>query len=273
MRFIGIFIILLSTAQVKAQFHTFASRSELGPIVGGTFYMGDLNPYMPFKETNLAGGLVYRFNIHSRLSFRANFIYGHLEGDDANSSNAFRQNRNLSFHTDIYEGAVGVEFSYFPFQLGHERYKGTAYLLAEIGIFKMNPKTFTDDGDEVELRSLGTEGQGSELNSKSPYKLTQLVLPIGVGAKMSLSKRVGIGFEMGLRKTFTDYIDDVGSDNYVDPVLLSAANGPTAAALSNRSLSGDRFGQRGDSSFKDWYFFAGGMLTISLGNPTICWTH
>lgn len=268
-----IILALMLTNTMNAQFHTALSRSELGPIVGGTFYMGDLNPYVPFRGTNLAYGLVYRYNIHSRLSFRANFIYGGLEGDDALAKSEIRKDRNLNFHSDLYEGAAGLEFSYFPFQLGHDRYKATAYVLAEIGVFHMNPKTYTDAGDEVELRTVGTEGQGSDLNSKSQYKLTQLVIPLGIGAKFSLGKRVGMSLEFGVRKTFTDYIDDVGASSYVDPVALAAANGPLAAQLSNRSISGDRFGKRGDSRTKDWYFFAGGMITISLGNPSICYSH
>lgn len=273
MRDLILILFVLLTLQVNAQFHTAMSRSELGPIVGGSFYMGDLNPHLPFRGTNLAGGLVYRYNVHSRLSLRANFIYAQLEGDDALSTSAIRRDRNLNFYSNIFEGALGVEFSYFPFQLGHDRYKGTAYLMAQLGVFRMNPMTKTDGGDEVELRTIGTEGQGSDLSTSSQYNRTQVVLPFGVGAKVSLGKRVGLGFEFGVRKTFTDYIDDVGSANYLDPVALAAANGPLAAELSNRSLSGDRFGVRGDAKTKDWYFFAGGMITFTLGNPTICYSH
>lgn len=267
--FVSIVFIVVCSISI-GQFHTAASRSELGVMVGGTFYMGDLNPYVPFRGTNLAGGIVYRYNVHSRLSIRANVIYGHLEGSDALSSNASRNNRNLSFYTDIYEGAVGVEFNYFPFQLGHDRYKGTAYLLAQLGMFRMNPKAETNAGEEVELRTLGTEGQGTSLSYKSAYGLNQVVIPIGVGAKLSLGKRVGMCLEAGFRKTFTDYIDDVGSSSFVDPILLAAENGPLAAEMSNRSLNGQRFGSRGDTSSKDWYFFAGGMITFQLGKPAKC---
>ena len=270
MKLFAFLLIVFFQSTLWAQFHTFASRSELGVIVGGTFYMGDLNPYTPLRGTNLAGGIVYRYNVHSRLSVRANFIYGELEGSDALSDNAYRQNRNLSFNTDIYEGAVGVEFNYFPFQLGHDRYKGTAYLLAQLGMFRMNPKSMTDAGEEVELRQLGTEGQGTSLSGKSAYSLNQIVLPLGVGAKLSLGKRAGLCLEAGIRKTFTDYIDDVGSSAYVDPVLLAAENGPLSAEMSNRTLNGERFGSRGDASTKDWYFFIGGMITFRLGKPANC---
>jgi hypothetical protein len=133
----------------------------------------------------------------------------------------------------------------------------------------MNPKTEIN-GDMVELQPLGTEGQGSDLSSKNNYSLTQLCIPLGVGVKFALGKKAALSLEYGIRKTFTDYLDDVGSGSYVDPSLLSVANGPLAADLSNRSLDGDRFGKRGNASTKDWYTFFGGSLTFRLGKPNKC---
>jgi hypothetical protein len=272
LRYYILFIVVAFVGkQASAQFHTGKSKSELGFMVGGTYYIGDMNPFMPFRNTNLAGGLIYRYNVNARMSVRANFLYGKLHGNDAESKELLHQERNLSFSTRIFELAGGLEFNYFPFQLGHDRYKGTAYILAEIGLFRMNPKTTADGGGEVELQPLGTEGQGTSLNSKGRYSLTQLTIPLGVGAKMSLGEKASLNFEIGLRKTFTDYIDDVGSGSYVDPVVLAAENGPTAAALSNRSLSGDRYGRRGNASTKDWYVFAGAMVTFRLGQPATCY--
>jgi hypothetical protein len=236
-------------------------------MVGSTTYLGDLNQFIPYKRAHLAGGLVYRYNVNPRMSVRANLIYGRVSADDAESTEEIYRNRNLSFYSDIYELGAGVEFNYFPFQLGHDRYKGTAYILAEIGVFRMNPKT-TYYGNEIELRPLGTEGQGTSLNSKKHYSLTQVCIPLGVGAKLSISEYVGFSFEIGIRKTFTDYIDDVGANSYVDPEQLALESGPIAADLSNQS--GDRYGKRGNASTKDWYIFAGGMLTFRLGKPSNC---
>lgn len=254
----------------EAQFATNASRSELGIMAGGTFYIGDMNPFMPYRNTHLAGGIIYRYNLHPRAALRANFMYGSLSGDDSQSNLEHQIQRNLNFNTDIWELAGGIEFNYFPFQIGNDRYKGTAYLMAEVGLFRMNPKGIGDNGNEVELQPLGTEGQGTSLSERRPYSLTQLVVPIGVGVKLSLGEKAGLNFEIGLRKTFTDYIDDIGSESYVDPVALAAENGPLAASMSNRSLDGDRFGRRGDASTNDWYVFSGVMFTFRLGKPEKC---
>ena len=117
---------------------------------------------------------------------------------------------------------------------------------------------------------MGTEGQGSNLNNQRKYSNFQLCIPLGVGGKISLGKMATFNLDIALRKTFTDYLDDVGSDSYVNPVSLGAVNGEIAATLSNRSLDGNRYGKRGNSTTNDWYVYCGGMVTIKLGKGRAC---
>jgi len=263
------FVILILPFLSLSQRATTGFKSEFGLLVGGSNYIGDLNQFNPFYNTQLAAGLIYRYNVHSRMTLRANFTYGALKADDADAENEVHNNRNLSFESRIFELAGGLEFNYFPFQLGHDRYKGTGYLLAEIGIFHMNPMT-EYNGDMIELQPLGTEGQGSSLSTKENYSLTQLCIPLGVGFRISIGKKACLNFEYGIRKTFTDYIDDVGSDTFVDEDQLAQENGPIAAELSNRNLNGSRYGKRGTSATSDWYSFCGVMFTFRLGKPGVC---
>jgi hypothetical protein len=264
-----LFLLFIIPFLIYGQQQNFRSKSELGVLLGGSFYNGDLNQFRLFNNTHAAGGLVYRYNIHSRLSFRANVLYGKVSASDADAKLPLLVNRNLSFQSNIFEVAAGVEFSYFPFKLGSDKYKGTAYLLAEIGIFHMNPKAMYE-GSLVELQPLGTEGQGSSLSSKRNYSLTQLTVPIGVGCKLSLGKRVSLSLEYAIRKTFTDYIDDVKANTFVDRGTLEQENGALAAALSNRNINNEPYGKRGNTATKDWYTFFGAMLTFRLGKPNVC---
>jgi hypothetical protein len=270
MRYLILGIIISFLGQrATAQYPTTRSRSELGVLLGGSYYIGDLNQFRHFHRTQPAAGLIYRYTYHTRLALRANLTYGKVMASDADASQAINQNRNLSFESNIFEVAGGIEFNYMPFFLGSQKYKGTAYILAQIGLFRMNPMT-EYNGDMIELQPLGTEGQGSDLNSKKNYSLTQLSIPLGVGVKFALGKKVAVNFEYGIRKTFTDYLDDVGSNSYIDFTELAAANGPIAADLSNRSLDGSRFGKRGNESTSDWYSFFGAMITFRLGQPSKC---
>ena len=91
-------------------------------------------------------------------------------------------------------------------------------------------------GKEYELQPLSTEGQGlTAYTDLKPYSLVSFSIPFGLGIKWSISRTVSIGLEWGLRKTFTDYIDDV-SGRYADPSLLAAEKSPLAAGLSNRAF-------------------------------------
>jgi hypothetical protein len=87
-------------------------------------------------------------------------------------------------------------------------------------------------GNEVRLQPLGTEGQGMP-GFDSKYNLMSAGLSLGGGAKIKISETINIGFESSLRRTLTDYLDDL-SGNYVNYDDLSAGNGVLAASLGNR---------------------------------------
>jgi len=269
---IFIFFLIISGQRLVGQRHNFMSRSEIGFMGGGTYYIGDLNPSKQFQNTQIAGGLMFRHTIHSRFSIRASLLYGSVKADDALSNNLLLNNRNLSFSSSIFELSTNVEFTYLPFEVGHNKYKGTAYLTVGLGVFKMNPMT-TYEGNNIALQPLGTEGQSSSLGASQSYSLNQLCIPFGIGVKGSLSKRLALSVEFGIRKTFTDYLDDVHSNTYINTAQLSDVNGTISSSLSNRSLDGNNNGFRGDPSTKDWYIFSGVMLSIRLGDPSNCFYH
>ena len=134
-------ITVIFALQIHAQQQNHRSRSELGVILGGSNYLGDLNTYNPLYNIKPAGGILYRYNVHSRLCWRGSLLYGNVGASDADASEALLRNRNLSFQSTIYEIGGGLEFSYLPFQLGHDKYRGTAYIMVGVSLFHMNPKT------------------------------------------------------------------------------------------------------------------------------------
>jgi len=252
----------------KAHQHNNWSRSELGIMGGASYYIGDLNQ-KHFKNSNLAGQLMFRYNINSRLAFRSNFTYAFVEGYDNQSNRDVYKNRNLSFQSEIYELGAGMEITYFPFEIGNKRYRGTAYLLAELALAKIDPKT-NFNGSLVELQPLGTEGQGTSASDRGKYSLVQLTVPIGVGFRLTLTDHIGLNGEYGIRFMFSDYLDDVHSNTYADQAAILAENGPLAAQLSNRSLDQSRNSMRGSAVSRDWYAFAGLGLTFRLGRKGSC---
>ncbi len=249
-------------------------RHELGLFGGGSYYLGDINPKKQFAMTQIAFGGIYRYNINPHWAMRVNAFQGNVESSDAIIQ--FNQKRNLSFRTDITEIGLGMELNFFPYMTGHQTMSGrkkmraSPFIFAGLAFFRFNPQAF-HEGKWYDLQPLGTEGQGTTTYyDKKPYALGSFAIPFGIGAKFSLSKNISIACEWGLRKTFTDYLDDV-STVYADPLVLAAESSDITAILSDRTVYGpneepvSNIGkQRGDSSTKDWYSFAGVTVTFKI---------
>ena len=282
-------LIITLTLLILVTFMAFSlkkvSSLDFGPYLGGSNYMGEFTDgYMPlWNKTKFAGGLICRYNYGPYLTFKGTAIYGKIEGSDKNfASDAYRGRRNLSFKSDIVEFSVQAEWNIRGYEQTKASYGWSPYLFAGVSVFRFNPKAQfnyqsymmdaslqAQDGDWIELQPLGTEGQETtKFNDKRRYSLTQLSVPVGLGAKWQLDDYWAFGFEFGVRKTFTDYLDDVSSI-YVDNIIVGGASGPMAVALKDRSMevgqtpfeNGD---VRGNSATKDWYVIGGLTLTYRI---------
>ncbi len=271
MRFLLIVFLSLSTSFISFS-QGFKTAAEFGFFGGGSYYIGDLNPAKHFVYSKPAFGAIFRYNLTTRYSLRFTATYGNVYGSDGDSDDPFMVQRNLSFKSDVLELAFGVELDLFKYRINDMKYPITPYFFYEIAYFKMNP-TGEMNGEDYSLQALGTEGQGTSLNDKNPYKLNQLSVPLGIGLKFNLRARLAVSFEYGIRKTFTDFLDDV-SGNYVDPDLLAAYNGSLAAEFSDRSINDNGLSNvgfnRGNSSNKDWYVFYGMMITFKPFKENVC---
>ena len=252
----------------KAQYY------EIGGFMGMSNYFGDLQAtHMEPTEFNLAYGLFARINLNRHLSGKVSFTRGQISGNDFNSDTpSGRRQRNLSFDSKIYELAITGEFNFIPYDIRNNKI-AAFYVFGGISGFYFNP-TAELDGKQYYLRDLGTEGQYLEGSGVKPYSKFQIAIPMGVGTKFNLNYRSNIGIEVGFRKTFTDYLDDVSSV-YPDIDALDEVD-PIAAALSyrkpeyyevNQKALGNPEGQgRGNPLKMDWYFFMGATLSVNLGS-------
>lgn len=240
----------------------FAQRSEVGALIGGSYYIGDLNPSKHFLMTRPAAGILYRYNFNPRFAFKGNFYYGTVAGDDGIAN--FNKERGLSFKSHVSDFTAGIEFNFLPFVPGNSKFPWTPYVFAGVSLFKFNPLG-KYKGKWIELQPMHTEGQGTTIYpDRKPYSLTSFAIPFGLGVKYNFWRTYSIGFEYGIRKTFTDYLDDVSS-TYADPRVLNSQNGPVSAYFGDPSKDPTDIGnidmQRGNSQNKDWYSFFG--ITIS----------
>lgn len=225
---------------------TQAQRTELGVFGGGSFYMGDLNPKLPFELVQPAYGVVYRHNFNNRLALKANLTRGTVSADDLVTK--YREERGINFNSEIYEAAVMMEFNFLDYFTGSTYSYVSPYLFGGIGAFMFDPKA-TYNGEEFNLRQLQTES--------TSYSQFAIAFPFGIGVKYSLNNTIGLTLEWGMRKTTTDYLDDVST--VYNEAVLGLDNGQNPQPVYPFDPSGNyREGmQRGNSKDNDWYSFAG----------------
>jgi len=295
---LGCLLICFSVA-IHAQ--SFKPSTEVGIFMGTSYYIGDLNENH-FELAQPALGLIYRNNLNRRFTLKGSAWSGELRGNDKiNNVDTAKINRNLHFRSPIMEISGQIEFNFFEYETGSNRYPFSPFIFTGISFFKHNPQArrydtknpFDRDGygtsnEWIELQPIGTEGQNSaHYPEKDPYALTQIAIPLGVGVKWSLGEKFSLVAEYGIRRTFTDYLDDVGG-LYADPQYL-AMEDMIAAQLSDRTIDLQNFlannptaditvwsqnagKQRANpNGWNDWYTFAGITLSFKIvKTPKVC---
>jgi hypothetical protein len=262
MRYLLNFLLLLLSLQTSAQ------SWHIGISGGMANYNGDmLDKLYVMKQTNGYIGADVHYEISARIQLRAGFNFARVNGNDRYGSKDYLQKRNLNFESAISEFSLGAEF--FLFDLSEE--KMSPYLFASLAYFHFNPYTYDSSGKKTFLSRLSTEGQGLYPDRKK-YSLSQIAIPVGGGLRVSITDNIRIGFELGFRKLFTDYLDDV-STTYADYNDLLSAKGPVAVGLAYREdelpggnpLYPDKGTQRGNYKQKDTYYFTGLTISYRLG--------
>lgn len=228
---------------------------------------------IPYTKSAWCAG--FRYRLSRKWASNTQFSFLQVQGNDALSTNIFRQNRNLNFKSNIFELCEKIEFALSLDKHGNKykikktmfrrfhSYQSYYYLTAGIGVFYYNPKELYG-GNWYVIHDYSLEGQGLPGGPKQ-FKRVSVSIPFGIGAKYSIGRKITIGIEYLFRKTFTDYIDGV-STVYYSPDLLLKYKGPTAVALADPNL-GRIPGQtmpgqeRGNPKDKDSYF----TLEVKIG--------
>lgn len=211
---------------------------EIGINVGPSNLLGDLGGRYGTGKTFLKDNniqmtklmkgayLTIRPSEFLGITLAANFIT--LEGADSiiadkGGAEVARKNRNLSARIPIQEVTLTGEIYPLVFLEDDDKdlyHKFRPYGVIGVGVFHFNPRgEYTaPNGTKswVDLKPLRTEGQGMpQYPDKKEYSLTQINIPYGVGIRYYFSDKISAAFEIVNRKTFTDYIDDIGT-NFID---------------------------------------------------------
>ena len=266
-----IFIIALLFSASAVYSQGILKNVSIEAFGGFANYQGELQEKnYTFSQAKPAGALGASYALTDKISLRGLITYGNIQGADSYSSNLQRRQRNLSFHSKIYDASLAGVYEFFDIM--EKRY--TPYVFAGVSIFNMGPYAFDSLGKKIGLRNLGTEGQGlPEYPDRKKYNYQNISIPFGGGIRFAVTRNVSLGWEFRFNKTFTDYLDDVSS-KYADRGILLAAEGQKAVEMAYRGgelKNGNPVYPaagtvRGNPKTKDWYYFSGITLSFKLFN-------
>ncbi|MDH4057568.1 MAG: DUF6089 family protein [Cyclobacteriaceae bacterium] len=192
-----------------------AQRSEIGFGIGTFNYTGDLARTYRISNSKLAGTIYYRNNISKVVSLRATITAGGL-GASETPIDAFASARDASFDIFLFETALAFEYHFLNWRDVKRPMRYTPYIFAGFGLFGIS----------------GYEDKTAEFSD------IQGTIPFGGGFKYIVNPKFYIALDLGIRKTFFDYLDNV-SDG--DPTVKNY--------------------QYGNPNDFDNYFFVGLTLT------------
>ncbi len=224
---------------------------EVGLTGGAMYYLGDLNPGKQFLNSQVAYGLLVRYNIDSRWSVKLSGMQGSVKGDAALST--FLPDRGLTFSSQITDIAAVAEFNFLPYFTGSRRDRISPYIYAGFSVFFFDP---ISEGVHLRTMKVGTEGQ------TTPYASFNFSIPFGLGAKFSLASRLGLQVYWEMHKTFTDYLADVSTTYYLDGPSINPND--QQSMLSDPTRNHTPGMQRGNEKNNDWYSVLGISITYKF---------
>ena len=163
-----------------------AQRSELGFGLGTFTYTGDLVRNYNIKYSKPAATILFRSNLSKIVSFRASITGGKL-GATEKPIDAAAAQRDASFDIFLFEGSLAIEYHFLNWRDDKRPMRYSPYLFGGLALFGIS----------------GNDTKPAE------YSNIQGAIPFGGGFKYILSPKWYAAFEIGIRKTFFDYLDNV----------------------------------------------------------------
>ena len=164
--------------------------NEVGFIVGGVNYVGDVGRTNYIQPKNIGSSIMYKYNLNPRIAIRGTFSTFSISGDDADSENTIRQERGIKFENPIQEFAVGIEYNFYEYDLSSKDKTSTPYILFQIAA--------------VDYETPRIQNTDRTFNFT---RNTAVSIPLGIGFKTKIIEKIAFAVETTVRYTFTDELD------------------------------------------------------------------
>ncbi|HLN72803.1 MAG TPA: DUF6089 family protein [Prolixibacteraceae bacterium] len=185
-----LFVFLIVFVGIKAQGQP---SLDIGFFGGAGTYFGDMTKIELSKSINPAYAAFVRYNFNPRYGIRFNVLNGNIGAQGEFNTQYINNNPLLTNYWDFKKNVLDIslqfEFNFYKYIVGDKETPYSPYIFGGLGM-----QTYSY------ANPLVSGGNNSEI---SP------TIPFGLGFKFNLSKRIGLGLEGGLRKTFSDKLDNL----------------------------------------------------------------
>jgi|GEM_PF-2892582 len=286
-------LLIGQTSDLSAQLNPYKLR--IGAGIGFSNYYGDLSNYRygQFPDWNSLGkGYSYNDNYNQTPSLylsieqRINATWGllfsggqytlsmsdrFLDKDDRLQIDAPNFNRALNFKTQVRDLGLGFVFRTDNGKILLENSLIAPYFTVNGGWLQFKPKgdLLDSEGNQYDYSQNQLETDGNfetdlsklQASSNNGYDDNTFYLAAGIGLRVRLTKQIELYIQSDVKRTNTDYIDDVDGST-----INSFVNDfQEYAAYPGVFLSPGEKTNRGDTQInKDWFFNHQFGLKISL---------
>jgi len=239
------------------------SRIEISLLAGESIFQGTIsNSNLFSNEMNILFGANIGYTLYSNLSANLAIISSKLSNSDFSSTNNEQISRGMSFSTSILGISPGLNYDFVDNRLYTKAKRFRPSIGFGFDFISFNP-TGIYKGKTFNLQPLGTGGQYID-SLKKPYSLLAMGYFFNIKLKYQINRFNGVGLFLTLHQSFSDYLDDVGPDEYpsVTKLLAKTTTTPDAAVyFSNPSSKFINTGQlrsspnKSKDSFVNFGFF------------------
>ena len=213
----------------------FKKYFEFSIGTGGSMFTGTVSsPSIFTNEVTFNNALIATYYFSNNLNTSLMFSYFTLGNIDYTSSNIEEVARGFHFTTKMLSVTPAIQLKISESNLSSKKNIYTSFLGFGFDYIKFKP-TSSYKGIVYDLQPLGTGGQFID-SLKNPYNLSTFGLMFSYKFDVNFSKKNSISFLFSYHRVFTNYLDDVGADNYPNPNLIlenNKINGPVAVYFSN----------------------------------------
>ncbi len=190
------FILFVGLLGFAGTSDVFAQRWALSATTGMNLYKGDVSDWKLLPNLNQLKVIstAVKFNVRYQrtqaFAYRGQVSFGRISGAGINNPGPIPSLKSAYFTSPLVEMSGIVDYNFLDYQTDRKVKNWSPYIYGGVSYMFASPK--------------------GSMGAASPF--FTWAVPYGVGIKYQLTPRLGLQWELGSSKTFSDMLDNMPSE-------------------------------------------------------------